>query len=151
MSLRSERFTYAMRIELADIFADETLSPYHRLKAAFVAVHGYSPTLLPIKRRVRELTAIAEEFGQMVDEEEAALHYEPTAEEVAAGISDYNKKVGHLGMVKSIAQTYSRDPDEVLQWPWSKVFGILLTDLEEYKYNQRLSEAHARSARTATR
>lgn len=148
-SLRSDAFTYALRIEVGDCFGNDALSPYQRMKAAFIAVYGYSPTLLPLKMRVRWLNDIAEEFKTWIEQEQASLDYKPSAEEIAAGVEDFSQKVGHLGTIKSIAQAYSRDPDDVLQWPWGKVFGILSTDLQEFEYNKRLQKQYDKHSRVS--
>lgn len=140
-----DAFTYAMRIEVGECFGNAELSEYERMKAAFRVMYGYSPRLLPIKRRVRLLTALMQDFARMVESEQDALKYEPTEQEKAAGIDAYAEAVGHFGTVKSIAKAFGRDPDEILQWPWQKVFGVLLTDLADYKFNERLRKEYGRN------
>jgi len=71
------------------------------------------------------------------EQENEMLRYEPTTEEIRAGITDYSKKVGDLATIKSIAKEYAQDPDNVLKWKWAKVFGILYTDLESFKFQKK--------------
>ena len=71
------------------------------------------------------------------EQEQTMLKYEPTTEEIRAGILEYSKKVGDLATVKSIAKEYAQDPDDILKWKWSKVFGILYTDLESFNFQRK--------------
>lgn len=139
-----DEFTYGMRVELGDIFGDEDKSEYRRLCDAFKAVYGFDRRVLPMRRRLKVFDGIAKGFSQWVDKEVKLLDYTPTDEEIRAGVKDLNKKVGSMATVKQIAKAYSTDPDKVLEWPYSKVFAILYTDLEERKYETRLSKEYER-------
>lgn len=140
LDIEGGEFTYGNRIALGDILSDESRSEYQRLKAAFRELYGYSCRLLPLGMRVRALRRIVEGVTAWVRKEGEMLHYEPSAEEVAAGVGELTRRVGNFPTIKALAKAYGRDPDEVLAWDYAKVFGILHTDLEEHKYEERYSK-----------
>lgn len=148
-------FTYGNRIELGNIFAEEGKTEYARLKAAFREIYGYSCRLVPFRYRLSMLNDIAQGLLSWVEREQKLLKYKPTPNELAAGIKELSERVGAMSTIKAIAKTYGRDPDEVLQWNYGKVFGILFTDLEEFnyqsKYNRILEDEHKRHGRKARR
>ena len=83
---------------------------------------------------------VIEGITYWADLENKELAYKPSEEEKRAGIIELNDKVGYLSTVKVLAKNYSLDPDLILSWSWSKVFGILKTDLEEFRYQERLNK-----------
>ena len=137
-------FTYSQRIEMADIFTDASLSAWDKVFKAHRLLYGWSGRRLPRRWMTARLTRMVDGIEYWCDAEKVALEYRPKAEEKGAGIEAYSKAVGDMGTIKAVAKAYSRDPDEVLKWPWAKVFGILQTDLEEFKYSERLREAYER-------
>lgn len=132
--------TYGNRIALGDIFSDGNRTEYRRLKDAFRELHGYSCRLLPPGPRMRAFERIVTGLSVWVDKERTLLHYEPTADETAAGIRELSRRVGNFSTIKALAKAYGCDPDEVLRWDYAKVFGILYTDLEEHKFERRYAE-----------
>ena len=120
-------FTYGNRIALGDIFRDDSRSTYQKMRDAFVELYGWSPRLLPIGRRVKALRRVVDEFKGWLEKEQQLLTFEPEPDQITAGI-------------KELAKAYSQDPDDILRWEYSKVFGILFTDLEEYKYEKRYNK-----------
>lgn len=138
-------FTYGMRVELGDIFGDEDKSEYKRLCEAFKVVYGFDRRILPMRKRIKVFDGIATGFAQWIDKERQLLDYTPSEEEIKAGIRDLSKKVGSMSTVKQLAKAYGADPDKVLDWPYSKVFAILYTDLEEKKYEAKLSKEYERN------
>lgn len=133
-------FTYGNRIALGDIFRDDSRSTYQKMRDAFVELYGWSPRLLPIGRRVKALRRVVDEFKGWLEKEQQLLTFEPEPDQITAGIKELAKKVGDMGTVKALAKAYSQDPDVILRWEYSKVFGILFTDLEEYKYEKRYNK-----------
>lgn len=133
-------FTYGNRIAIGEIFADESLSWYGKLKAAHKELYGYTCRLLPRRWRYKRLAAIIEGIRSWMEKEQKLLHYTPTNDEVAAGLEEFGKKVGAMATVKALGKAYGKDPDEILRWSYSKVFGILYTDLEETMYNRRYTK-----------
>ena len=45
-----------------------------------------------------------------------------------------------MSTIKALAKAYGKDPDEILQWQYAKVFGILYTDLEERKFEKKYQQ-----------
>ena len=132
--LEDEAFTYGQRIALGQLFEGEAENEYGRLLKAFRIVYEYSPRLLPRGVRFSRITALVEELKEWISREQNMLHYTPNADELAAGVEELGKKVGSLGTVQALARSYGVDPDVVVAWPYTKVFGILYADLEENKY-----------------
>lgn len=137
-------FTYGNRIAIEQLFTNTQKSEYQLLKEAHRELYGYSCLLLPRKMRFKRLTAIAEGLAQWCRIEAQELDYKPTAEELAAGIDEYRKKVGHLATIEAIAEKFGQDPDDVLKWAYSKVFGFLRKDLLESKFQQRYNDIMTR-------
>lgn len=133
-------FTYGSRVALADIFGDESKTEYQRMKGAFKELHGFSARLLPIHFRIIAFRHIAEGLQSWIDKEKTLLDYQPSADELAAGVKELGEKVGSMATIKALAKSYGKDPDEILRWEYSKVFGILYTDLEERKYEMKLQK-----------
>jgi len=69
--------------------------------------------------------------------------YEPTAEEVEAGVEDFNK-VGSFYTVKKLAEKHSKHPDEILQWQALIVYRFLQTDAIEARVNRNLLKIYSR-------
>lgn len=96
--------------------------------------------VVSIKAMISYFSGIVEGVAHWAEQEKELLAYEPSEEEIRAGVKEYSQKVGEFATVKALAKNYGKDPDEVLEWKYSKVFGILYTDLQEYYYNQRYSK-----------
>lgn len=135
--LEDEAFTYGQRIALGQLFGEPAESEFKRLLRAFRTVYEYSPRLLPRRVRFARLTALVKDLEEWVRREQALLSYTPSADELAAGVEELGKKVGSLGTVQALARSYGTDPDVILAWPYTKVFGILYADLEENKYKDK--------------
>lgn len=151
VNMQEGAFTYGNRIALGDIFQDGDSTEYQKLKKAFKEIYGYSCRLLPIRKRVRVLNGIVSGLHEWVKREQELLNYEPSSDELAAGIREYSKKVGSFATIQSIAVKFGTDPDEVLKWEYAKVFGILYNDLEEFKYKERFRRVTDEKARRNNR
>jgi hypothetical protein len=75
-------------------------------------------------------------------EKEKALHYEPTAEEVRAGINQISEKLQEFATVDAIAKRMHISHDETLRLPYSTVYMMLLADLEHSKFERRLNKIY---------
>ena len=140
LDIEAGDFTYGNRIVLGDIFRDDKRSDYQKMRDAFIELYGWPPRLLPVGRRVKALRRMVAEFKLWLDKEQQLLAFDPEPDQLAAGIKELARKVGDMGTVKALAKAYGQDPDTVLKWDYSKVFGILFTDLEEYKYDKRFNK-----------
>lgn len=129
-------FPYGARIELGEIFKDESRSELQRGYDAWKALYGWSAKLMPIRLRAKRLTEMIEGLTEWIKKEQQMLNYTPTADEVAAGYEAYCKKIGVTGTIYALAKSFGVDPDVILRWPYAKVFGILYHDLEELKFSR---------------
>lgn len=140
INFESRDFTYGSRIALGDIFGASGVTEYGMLKNAFRELYGFSARLLPVRWRVRAFNHIIAGLTSWIEKEQKMLQYTPSSDELAAGVKELGEKVGNMATIKALAKAYSKDPDEILEWDYAKVFGILYTDLEERKYETKLNK-----------
>lgn len=144
LDIKEGEFTYGNRIALGIIFEDATLTEYQKLKAAHTELYGYSCRWLPLRVRYKRLTAILEGVAHWCKIEAQELHYEPTADEIAAGVEEFSKRVGALSTIEALASKFGKDPDTILKWSYSKVFGFLRADLLRNQYRKKYDEVITR-------
>lgn len=132
--------TFGQRIELGQILTDALLSPLDKFEKVFQCLHEFIPIPEEYSKHVDYYSEILKGLEFWAQKENELLHYEPTPKEKRAGIKDLAAKTGEFGTIKALAKAYNKDPDDILLWKYGKVFGILYTDLEEYKYHLRYSE-----------
>ena len=137
LDVEGGRFTYGNRIAVGIIFNNREMSDYKKLLALYKEFFGYTARVLPRRRRFAVLDRLSEGLQEWMAKERQMLHYEPKDEEKKAGIDEYSRKVGDMATIKALAKEYGQDPDSVLRWEYSKVFGILYANLEEHKYHER--------------
>ncbi|MDR1416268.1 MAG: hypothetical protein LBJ57_02460 [Prevotellaceae bacterium] len=142
------KLTFYHRIELGKIIASGC-DPAQALREVMRCLHGVEVD--PKKESdLRGYVAYFEEIVRGISfwvEQEKRLRYDPTPEELQAGIRQMYRNIGEFGTLTAIAQAYAKDPDEVLQWEYGKVFGLLMTDFEKAKFQQRLQSIHDRKNR----
>lgn len=134
------KFTFGHRIELGTIMQDENTSEVEKFELIIRCLHGFTPKPKQYEDLIPYFNDICNGLKKWAEMEAQMLNNEPTDEELQAGVKEFMRKVGEFGTVKSIAKAYSKDPDEVLNWEYAKVFGILFTDLEESKFQRRLNK-----------
>lgn len=142
IDIKAGDITYGQRIELGKALADATLDDWGRFCRVFDILYHFKPKIVLASKYVREYERIIEGVRYWVEVESQMLHYEPTQDEQRAGLEQYAKAVGELATLHTIAKEYAQDPDAVYNWKYSKVFGILLNDLESLKYQQRLNNLY---------
>ena len=140
VDIKGGKLTFAQRIELGEIFGNGDMSEVEKFEQAIKCIYGKKIKPNQYGQYVGKFRAIVEGLQYWCEAEARMLHNEPTADERAAGIEEYSKNIGIFGTVKAIAKTFGQDPDDVLQWEYGKVFSILYTDLEDYKYQRRLNK-----------
>lgn len=140
VDIKGGKLTFAQRIELGDIFGNAEISDAEKFERAIKCICGKKPRPHQYSQYIEIFRAIVEGLQYWCDAEAKMLHCEPTADEQAAGIEEYSKNIGIFGTVKAIAKTFGQDPDAVLQWEYGKIFSILYTDLEDYKYQRRINK-----------
>lgn len=138
VDVKGGKMTFSQRIALGK--AIEAKDEYVAMKEIIKALHRIDVKLKDIVRLKDYLTEIVDGIVFWIERENQMLNYEPTIEERQAGVLQLSEKIGYFGTIKALAKNYSREPDEILNWEYGKVFGILYTDLEEYKYQKRYNK-----------
>ncbi len=131
-------FTYAQRIELAEVFKNDSLSEYQKMKAAWRVLYGWSARWMNPWRRVKAFGRMLNGLQFWVKLERENLKYEPTPDELRAGLQRLSEQVGEMGTIKALAEKFGVDPDVILTWHWAKVYGLLYADLKESEYQRRM-------------
>ncbi len=139
IDIRAGKMTFGQRIELGKIFQSEE-SEVSKFELVFECLHEYRPDVKDYKKLFGYFEEIIEGVRFWIEHETALLKYEPTSEELSAGVKELSQRIGEFGTIKALAKNYSKDPDEILAWEYAKVFGILYTDLEESKYQRRYNK-----------
>lgn len=140
IDIKAGLMTFGQRIELGKIFANPELDELGKFEQTFICLHENKPKAKEYSKLVPYFMEIVEGIQYWAQQEATLLKYEPTAKEKKAGVKELSIKTGDLGTIKALAKNYHQDPDAILLWQYGKVFGILYTDLEEYKYQLRYQE-----------
>lgn len=136
VDVKGGKLTFGQRIELGKVFQHKG-NEVEQFGQTIQILHGFTPKLWEYPRLIEYFNQVVEGLAYWVKQENTLLKYEASAEEKQAGLRDFSARVGEFTTIKALAKTYAKDPDEILAWEYGKVFGILYTDLEEFKYNQR--------------
>ena len=138
IDIKGGHFTFAQRIEIGKIMTEET-EPLVKAVLVINCLHGFRPRPKMLIRIQDYIKEIFEGLLFWINAEKR-LKYDPTPEEEAAGIMDLSKSVGDLGTIQMLSEKYSQDPDTILGWEYSKVYGLLLVSLENYKFSKRMDK-----------
>ena len=136
IDIKGGEMTFGQRIDLGKLFS-ENITELQMFEKTFKILHNTTPSIIQYRRLLPYFKRILEGLKFWSEQEASLLKYEPTIEEKQAGVVEFAKKVGEFATIKSLAKAYSCDPDDILKWKYGKVFGILYTDLEEHKFNQK--------------
>ena len=108
---------------------------------------------LGVKWSLRNTSEIVEYWYEVllgikcwIEREQTELKYEPSAEEKAAGIAQFSLVVGEMATITALAKDYSKDPDEILEWKYGKVYNLLFTNLQSHLFRERLNKELERKA-----
>lgn len=136
IDIRGGKLTYGQRIEAEKILADAAKNDGRKFVEVLECLYpGHEVTFTT--EWFRLYRAAVEGIDFWVQKERTMLDYQPTADELAAGIRELGKRLGPMSTVSTLAEKFGRDPDEILQWEYGKVFGLLYTDLENAKFRRR--------------
>jgi hypothetical protein len=69
--------------------------------------------------------------------------YEPTNEEIEAGVEDL-AKLGAFYTVKKMSEKFGKHPDEILKWEAGVVYAFLKADAIDARINKNLQKIYAR-------
>ena len=153
IDIRGGKLTYGQRIELGDILSKEGTSISEKYVAAMKCLYpDWVQTFTP--KWIEWFNELVEGLRYWMERETTMLAYQPTSEEIAAGINNLSKKLGPMMTVMALAEKFGKDPDEILQWEYGKVFGLLYADLESFKYQRnyrKVIESRERQRRLSRR
>lgn len=133
-------FTFEQRISLGNLFSSEK-SDKDKFVETFVIMDGKKPHPSSYPNRLKDFEEIVKGLKFWMEKEATMLAYEPSMEELSAGIKKLSERLGHLGTVTAIAERFCTPPDEILQWKYAQIFSILYADKEKNDYNIRYTKA----------
>jgi len=137
IDIEAGEMTYGQRIKLGKIFQNGETSEAQKFEQVFQCLHKFIPLPVQYKMLLSYFERITAGLKSWIEKEQSLLKYEPTADEISAGIGELAERIGEFGVVKALAKDFGKDPDEILKWEYAKVFGILFSDLEESKFHKR--------------
>lgn len=145
IDIKGGQMTFGQRIELGRIITDKELTDLDKMKEGMQC--------LDVKWSLRNTSEIVEYWYEVlmgikywIEREQAELKYEPSAEEKAAGIAQLSLVVGEMATITALAKDYSKDPDEILEWKYGKVYNLLFTNLQSHLFRERLNKELERKA-----
>lgn len=138
-----DEWTYGQRIAVGKCF-EKSQNDLEIFKTVFKELHDITPELKDIAELTPYFQRIADGLKYWLDAESKMLVREPSHEEKMAGVKELYEKIGEYGTLTTLSEKYSKDPDEILNWKYSKVFGILYTDLQKSLYSERLQKEYGK-------
>lgn len=145
IDIQSGQMTFGQRIELGRIITEKELTDIDKMKEGMQC--------LGAKWSLRNTSEIVEYWYEVlmgikywIEREQTELKYEPSAEEKAAGIAQLSLVVGEMATITALAKDYSKDPDEILEWKYGKVYNLLFTNLQSHLFRERLNKELERKA-----
>lgn len=145
IDIKGGQMTFGQRIELGRIITEKELTDIDKMKEGMQC--------LGAKWSLRNTSEIVEYWYEVlmgikywIEREQAELKYEPSAEEKAAGIVQFSMVVGEMATITALAKDYSKDPDEILEWKYGKVYNLLFTNLQSHLFRERLNKELERKA-----
>ena len=145
IDIKGGQMTFGQRIELGRIITDKELTDLDKMKEGMQC--------LDVKWSLRNTSEIVEYWYEVlmgikywIEREQTELKYEPSAEEKAAGIAQLSLVVGEMATITALAKDYSKDPDEILEWKYGKVYNLLFTNLQSHLFRERLNKELERKA-----
>jgi len=145
IDIQGGQMTFGQRIELGRIITEKELTPIDKMKEGMQC--------LGAKWSLRNTSEIVEYWYEVlmgikywIEREQTELKYEPSAEEKAAGIAQLSLVVGEMATITALAKDYSKDPDEILEWKYGKVYNLLFTNLQSHLFRERLNKELERKA-----
>lgn len=145
IDIKGGQMTFGQRIELGRIITDKEMTGIDKMKEGMQC--------LDVKWSLRNTSEIVEYWYEVllgikhwIEREQTELKYEPSAEEKAAGIVQFSMVVGEMATITALAKDYSKDPDEILEWKYGKVYNLLFTNLQSHLFRERLNKELERKA-----
>ena len=145
IDIQGGQMTFGQRIELGRIITEKELTDIDKMKEGMQC--------LGVKWSLRNTSEIVEYWYEVllgikywIEREQTELKYEPSAEEKAAGIAQFSLVVGEMATITALAKDYSKDPAEILECKFVKLFSFLLTKREGHHSRERLNNELERKA-----
>lgn len=144
VDVKAGKLPYGVYLEIREIVITKDKDDAKAVVSIFKALHeGFelsSHDFLNLKLQ-KYFEEICNGIIHWLTMESEMLAYTPTDAQLRAGIKELSEKVGDFGTVKALAKQFNKDPDEILkEWDYAKVFLILYSDLEEYKYQEKYNK-----------
>lgn len=150
VDVKGGQMTFGQRIELGEIITDSTKSEFNKFKAVMLCLDSkWKITDLP--KSIGYFEEVLLGIAYWVKREATELKYKRTADELVAGIEALSIQVSEMGTLMALAKDYGKDPDEILQWKYGKIFNILFTNLQMHLYRDRLEKRMADKAKNESR
>lgn len=139
------KLTFGQKIDLLEVIVNEQ-SEAEKAKAIIRILGGRINKIRwwNVRRVLRYVKGVVDGLEYWAKAEAKALKYEPTAEEKKMGYSVLSKKFGIFNTVDALALKYMKDPDDILNWDYAKVFLILCKDLETHKVDVKNYERNSK-------
>ena len=125
IDIKGGQMTFGQRIELGRIITDKELTDIDKMKEGMQC--------LDVKWSLRNTSEIVEYWYEVllgikywIEREQTELKYEST--------------------ITALAKDYSKDPDEILEWKYGKVYNLLFTNLQSHLFRERLNKELERKA-----
>lgn len=153
VDIKAGKLTYGQRIEVGQILSGP-MSEADKFCQSLRCMFGEDYKVTWSVEEVRIFEQIIDGVKFWVEKETEMLKYDPTPEEVQAGCKQLSEKLGPMSTIMALAHKFGKDPDEITQWEYGKVFGLLYADLEQTKYERRyhkVIEAKSRAGRRRMR
>lgn len=145
IDIKGGQMTFGQRIELGRIITDKDLTDLDKMKEGMQCL-GAKWSLRNTPEIVEYWYEVLGGIKYWIEREQAELKYEPSAEEKAAGIAQFSLAVGEMATITALAKDYSKDPDDILEWKYGKVYNLLFTNLQSHLFRERLNKELERKA-----
>ncbi len=129
--------TFAQRIEIGQVFQNTGLDELAKFKRVMACLEQSTDVN---RYNIEYWFEVIEGLKYWLEREAKELKYKPSADEIAAGADILALQVAEMSTIVSLAESFGRDPDEILTWKYGKVFNILFTNLQKFLFKQRLDK-----------
>lgn len=146
IDIKGGQMSFGQRIELGKIITDPELTDYDRFKQCILCIDP-NWKVIDMFVAAKYYQEILEGIKYWIEREKRELKYNPTPEELSAGIEVFSMSVGEMSTIMALAKDFAQDPDEILKWKYGKVFNILFTNLQSHLFRERLNRRIAEKAK----
>lgn len=145
VDVKGGQLTFGQRIELGQIITDPALTEYQKFNLCMVCLNP-EWSVAHLRKSIKYWEEVLDGIRYWV-ERERELKYNPTPEELAAGVEALALAVGEMSTIMALAKDFGKDPDVILGWKYGKVYNILFTNLQSFLFRDRLNKRLAEKAK----